>query len=325
MLRTQTQIAGADGSAAPSTDGRAAASARRPKHAMTVDVEEYFQVWALSERIDRDDWDSFAPRVVDSTRIVLDLLEQSASTATFFILGWIAKRHKELVREIADAGHEVASHGWEHYKVHEQSPEEFYDDVARTKHLLEDITGGPVVGYRAPSFSISKDCWWAYEVLAETGHHYSSSLHPIAHDHYDGAAAPRYPFLPTGAGGVTEIPVATTTIFGKRRPCGGGGYFRLMPYPWTKYCWSKIEREDARPATFYLHPWEVDGDQPRLDGLSLKSRFRHYVNLDKTAPRLRRLMSDFTWRRMDMVYKTEIFEKPEELVQFDNAMLRSRA
>ncbi|GAB4523674.1 MAG: DUF3473 domain-containing protein [Parvularculaceae bacterium] len=289
---------------------------------MTIDVEEYFQVWALSQRIDRNDWDGFAPRVEDSTRRILDLLAEKNATATFFTLGWVAERAPKLMRDIARAGHEVGSHGYDHRKVFDMRPEEFFDDLRRTKIILEDASETPVFGYRAPGFSIDASVNWAYDVLAETGHLYSSSVHPIAHDHYDGSDAPELPYLPAGRDGVVEIPMATVTLFGKRRPCAGGGYFRLLPYQWTKYCLKRLEATSGRGGVFYFHPWEIDADQPKVRGLPLKSRFRHYVNLDRMEHKLAKLMSDFKWRRMDDVFREEIYEKPESLLTIDRGQMR---
>ncbi|MEM8987657.1 MAG: XrtA system polysaccharide deacetylase [Pseudomonadota bacterium] len=268
-------------------------------HGMSVDVEDYYQVWALSSVIKREDWDAIAPRVELSTRRSMDLFAEAGVTATFFTLGCVAERHPQLIRDIVAAGHELGSHGYAHYKVFEQTDDEFRADVERTKKTLEDISGAPVNGYRAAGFSINRDNWGAFDILAEAGHLYSSSLHPIAHDHYGAPDAPRFAFHPIEGSDFTEVPVATVDMLGRRVTCAGGGFFRLLPYMWTKRCLKKLEREDATPSAFYFHPWEVDPDQPKTPGLSLKSRVRHYTNLDVMADKLAQLLKDFRWTRMD--------------------------
>lgn len=266
------------------------------RFAMSVDVEDYFQVWALSGVIRRDAWEQYSRRVKDATSRVLDLLDRHDATATFFILGWIAEREGRLVREIAERGHEVASHGYDHRKVFEQTPAEFRDDVAKTKRILEDLGGCGVRGFRAAGFSIDQRTPWAYEILAETGHSYSSSSHPIAHDHYGDRDAPRTPY---NRGGVLEAPVATAQYFGRRLPCGGGGWFRASPYLASSFFIRDAAKTLDGPVIFYFHPWEIDPEQPRVGGLSVRSRARHYLNLGGMEKKLGRLMSDFEWRRID--------------------------
>lgn len=269
------------------------------RHAMSVDVEEYFQVWALSGVIAAADWERWPSRVEASTRRTLELFAAADVRATFFVLGWVAERRPALVRAIVDAGHELASHGHGHAKLTTLEPAAFRADVARAKAVLEDTGGVAVAGYRAPSFSIGPATWWAYDILAATGHRYSSSLHPIAHDHYGLPEAPRTPFRPT-AGPLIEVPVATVEL-GRRLSCAGGGHFRLLPYAWTRFGLDRLERRERRPGVFYFHPWELDPGQPRVAGLSWRAQLRHYVNLDRMETKLRRLVDDFAWDRLDAV------------------------
>lgn len=267
---------------------------------MSIDVEDYLHAWALSSAIPRECWDDWPSRVADSTQRVLDLLAAADIQATFFVLGWVARRHPELVQAIVKGGHELASHGHDHHKVGELSPEAFRRDVQDTKHLLQDLSGDEVVGYRAPSFSIGPAQWWAFDVLGEAGYRYSSSLHPIAHDHYGLPEAPRSPFRPI-KGDLLEIPVATLDL-GRRVTCAGGGHFRLLPYAWSRWCLARHARTDHRPATFYFHPWEIDPGQPRVAALPWRSRFRHYVNLERMEPKLRQLLRDFAWAPIDRAH-----------------------
>ncbi|MGD9507067.1 MAG: XrtA system polysaccharide deacetylase [Geminicoccaceae bacterium] len=267
---------------------------------MSVDVEDYLHAWALSPAIPRDRWDAWPSRVAASTRRVLELLAAAEARATFFVLGWVARRHPDLVREIVAGGHELASHGHDHHKIAELTPAAFRRDVTDTRHLLEDLGGVEVRGYRAPSFSIGPAQWWAFDVLGEAGHRYSSSLHPIAHDHYGLPTAPRHPFRPV-AGSLLEIPVATLDL-GRRVTCAGGGHFRLLPYAWSRWCLARHARAGDGPATFYFHPWEIDPGQPRLTTLPWRSRFRHYVNLERMEAKLRHLLRDFAWSRIDRTH-----------------------
>jgi len=276
-------------------------AADTPKNALTVDVEEYFQVAAFERTIQRDRWDATESRVEFSTARVLDLFAAHGTTATFFVLGWIAERHPALVRRIVAEGHELASHGYDHTRVHQFTPEQFREDVSRTKGILEDISGVTVRGYRAPSYSINGRNLWALEVLAETGHVYSSSIYPIRHDLYGMPEAPRFPFR-IRPGEILEIPV-TTVKFGRNNyPCGGGGYFRLLPYGAFRWMLRRVNEQDGQPGLFYFHPWEVDPGQPRVQDAPLRSRFRHYLNLDSMHSRLERLLADFEWGRMDEVF-----------------------
>lgn len=289
-----------------SEPGLAEARGSHIVNALTVDVEEYFQVTALAERIERGQWPDYPQRVEACTERILQMLEDHNGKATFFVLGWIAERHRPLIRRIAEQGHEIASHGFAHVRVYEQTAAEFREDVSRTKSILEDAGGAQIRGYRAASFSITPDMTWAYEVLAETGHSYSSSVYPIRHDHYGAPNASRFPYPPLRGSSITELPVATTDLMGKHLPCGGGGYFRLLPYGYMRWALKRANAEDDRPAMVYMHPWEIDPDQPRVPGLSARSRFRHYTNLDTMASKLQRLLMDFSWDRVDQVYASEI-------------------
>lgn len=269
-------------------------------NALTVDVEDYFQVSAMAPHIDRASWDSRPCRVERNVQRLLDLFAQHDARATFFTLGWVAERYPGLIREIVARGHELASHGYGHLRASEQTPQEFRQDLLRAKGLLEDTGGCAVVGYRAPSFSIGHGNLWAFDVLLETGHRYSSSVYPVQHDHYGMPDAPRFPY--DARPGLIEIPVTTTRVFERNLPAGGGGYFRLAPYALSRWALRRVNRIDRRPAIFYFHPWEIDPAQPRVAGTSLKTRFRHYVNLDKTEARLGRLLRDFHWGRVDLVF-----------------------
>lgn len=270
------------------------------RNAFTVDVEDYFQVSALAPYIDRARWDSIECRVERNVDRILALLADSGNQATFFTLGWIAERHPDMVRRIAAAGHEVASHGSAHLRATDQSPEEFLDDISRAKKVLEDITGSEVRGYRAPSFSIGHTNPWALDCVARAGYRYSSSIYPVKHDHYGMPDAPRFPF--SSREGLMEVPVTTVRVGSRNLPAGGGGYFRLLPYVTSRWLLSQVNRRDRKPAMFYCHPWEIDAEQPRVPGVDPKSRFRHYINLHRTEGRLARLMRDFRWGRMDEVF-----------------------
>jgi polysaccharide deacetylase family protein (PEP-CTERM system associated) len=269
-------------------------------NAFTVDVEDYFQVSALAPQIDRATWDERPCRVERNVGRLLELLARNHAHATFFTLGWIAQRYPQLVRAIVAAGHEVASHGFDHLRASEQSVSAFRQDVGRAKRLLEDIAGQPVLGYRAPSFSIGYTNPWAFDVLVEVGYRYSSSVYPIKHDHYGMPDAPRFAYQARPK--LLEIPITTTRLLGRNLPAGGGGYFRLAPYGVSRWAVGRVNRVDRRPAIFYMHPWEIDPGQPRIPGTSLKTRFRHYVNLERTESRLSRLLRDFRWGRMDDVF-----------------------
>ena len=272
-------------------------------NAMTVDVEDYFQVSALAPHIDRQNWNAIPCRVERNMDRLFKLFSESGTHATFFVLGWIAERYPKMVRRIVEEGHELASHGYGHLRASDQSPQDFLDDISRAKAILEDISGAAVRGYRAPSFSIGSTNPWAFDCIQEAGYRYSSSVYPVRHDHYGMPDAPRFPYY--SRPGLLEIPITTARSFGRNFPAGGGGYFRFLPYALSSLAISKVNREDRKPTIFYLHPWEVDPDQPRIPGVSLKTRFRHYVNLARTESRLRQLTQDFRWDRVDRAFQAD--------------------
>jgi polysaccharide deacetylase family protein (PEP-CTERM system associated) len=282
-------------SRAPGTQSRAAAT----RFAMSVDVEDYFQVWAFASVVPRHSWDDFDPRVVDATGRALDLFDRHGVKATFFMLAWVAERHPALARTIVARGHELASHGCEHIKVFDQSRAAFREDAARAKRILEDAGGAPVLGYRAAGFSIDRRTPWAHETLAEIGYAYSSSSHPIAHDHYGDPTAPREPHRPVSGSAFLEAPVATAEMLGRRISAAGGGWFRAAPYFVSEQLIAQAARGLSGPVIFYFHPWEIDPDQPRIAGASPKARFRHYVNLSRMESKLSRLLAARPWGRID--------------------------
>ena len=269
-------------------------------NALTIDVEDYFQVSALAPHIPRDQWDRRECRVERNVERILLMLDESQIRATFFTLGWIAKRYPQLVRSIVDAGHEVASHGFGHQRASDLSDADFYADVDLAKKLLEDISGHEVKGYRAPSFSIGETNLWAFDCLARAGYHYSSSVYPIRHDHYGMPNAPR--FAHRVRCGLLELPVSTARFLDRNWPASGGGYFRLLPYGMSRWLLRQVNQRDRQPVIFYFHPWEIDAEQPRISGLSARTHFRHYVNLQHTERKLKRLLADFRWGRMDEVF-----------------------
>jgi polysaccharide deacetylase family protein (PEP-CTERM system associated) len=275
------------------------------RNAMTVDVEDWFQVQAFAHCIRRDGWDSSQSRVEANVERILAQFAHAGVTATFFTLGWIAQRHPELVRRIVANGHELASHGWDHTRADSQTPEAFRADIGRTRKLLEDIGGAPVIGYRAATFSIGARNLWAFDALAEEGYRYSSSINPIRHDLYGMPDAPRTPFRP-GDGTLWEFPMSTIHAFGRNWPCSGGGYFRLLPSCLYRLGLRRLNGNEARPGIFYFHPWEVDPGQPRVARCGWKSRLRHYTNLDRMADRIDLLLRDFAWGRMDHVFAAQL-------------------
>lgn len=269
-------------------------------NALTIDVEDYFQVSAFAPYIERSEWDARDCRIERNVDLILNMLAETGARATFFTLGWIAERYPQLVRRIVDEGHELASHGFGHHRATEQGEALFLADIGLAKLILEDISGAEIKGYRAPSFSIGHDNPWAFDCIGRAGYRYSSSVYPVRHDHYGMPDAPR--FAHQVRSGLLEVPVTTMRLFDRNWPAGGGGYFRLMPYLMSRWLLRRVNRIDGEPAIFYFHPWEIDVDQPRVSGINAKTRFRHYVNLARTERRLRRLLADFKWGRVDDVF-----------------------
>lgn len=269
-------------------------------NALSVDIEDWFHVGAFEKTIRREDWDDLACRVEANTDAVLDLFAAGGVKATFFTLGWVASRYPALMRRIADAGHEVASHGWDHIRVFTMTPQQFADDLVQTRKVLEDTSGVAVTGYRAPSFSIDKRTPWAHEVLADAGYSYSSSVAPVVHDHYGWPEAPRFAFRPVAGSGLIELPVTTAKFAGRTLAAGGGGFFRLLPYGFSRWAFKQVNAA-GEPGIFYFHPWEIDPDQPRVPDAPMRSKIRHYTNLDVMAAKLNRMMAAFEWGRVDAV------------------------
>jgi len=267
---------------------------------LSVDVEEHFQVGAFQHVIRQENWDAIPSRVRGNVDRLLELFDAHDVKGTFFILGWVAERHPGMVRDIQSAGHEIASHGSHHQLAFRQSREVFRDDVANSKALLEDISGHAVIGYRAPSFSITPKNDWAFDVLEELGFRYSSSVYPIRHDTYGFPDAPRFPFTPDRTQ-LVECPQSTVEYGPLRLPCGGGGYLRLLPFWLFRHAVRRLNYGEKQAMYLYLHPWEIDPQQPRIDGAGLKSNFRHYLNLGKTESRLVRLLEEFNWGRFDRI------------------------
>jgi len=279
--------------------------AERIRNAMSVDVEDYFQVSAFAPHIRREDWDGLPCRVERNVDVILGLLDEVDAKATFFTLGWIAERYPQVVRRIVDNGHELASHGYGHQRASDLTPAEFRGDITRAKTILEDLGGVAVRGYRAPSLSINRKNWWAVEELQNAGYVYSSSIYPVKHDHYGMPDAPRFPHRPNGEAGILELPPTTFPVLGRNLPAAGGGWFRLLPYEMSRWMLRRVNARDQAPCMFYFHPWELDAEQPRQAGISAKTRFRHYVNLQRMPGRLRKLLNDFAWDRVDRVFLAE--------------------
>ena len=271
-------------------------------NALTVDVEDYFQVSAFDAHIARADWASQPCRIERNVDRILELCEQHRVHATFFTLGWIAERYPGVVQRIVAGGHELASHGSAHRRASAQTPQEFQRDVAASKDLLEQLGGQRVAGYRAPSFSIGADNLWALDCLQAAGYRYSSSIYPVRHDHYGMPDSPRFGWRPRGEHGLLELPVSTVRLLGRNLPAGGGGYFRLLPYAASRWALRRINERDGQAGIFYFHPWELDPGQPRPAGVGVKTRFRHYLNLHRMEGRLGRLLADFRWGRMDHIF-----------------------
>lgn len=270
-------------------------------NAMTVDVEDYFQVSAFENHVDKKTWNNIPRRVELNVDRILQLFDSHSVKATFFTLGWLAERHPEMVKRIVQQGHELASHGWEHIRVTEQTPAAFREDITRTKRLLESISGQEIKGYRAASYSINASNLWAQDELADAGYRYSSSIVPIKHDLYGMPEAPRFAF-DVADGRLLEIPVSTISLLGRNINCGGGGWFRLFPYVFSRWALERVNERDGQSANFYFHPWEIDPDQPRQLNLDWKTRFRHYINLNRVYGRMDKLLVDFKWDRMDSVF-----------------------
>jgi polysaccharide deacetylase family protein (PEP-CTERM system associated) len=281
-----------------------------PVNGLSVDVEDWFQVGAFEGVIDRDSWDSLSDRVARNCDAILELFDEADVKATFFTLGWVAQRHPALLRRIAERGHELASHGWDHARVHTLNQASFAVDLEKSRKAIEDAVGVRITGYRAPSFSIDSRTPWAYMALAEQGFTYSSSVAPISHDHYGWREAPRFAFKPLPWSDLVEIPVTTAEFAGRRLAAGGGGFFRVLPYAFSRWAIRQVNTRDQRPAVFYFHPWEIDPQQPRVTGASLRSKLRHYTNLDVMAEKLRQLVKDFAWGRMDVLALREAARAP---------------
>ena len=272
---------------------------------LSVDVEDWFQVGAFEGVIDRDNWDGLSDRVERNCAAILDMFAAAEVKATFFTLGWVAQRHGGLMRRIVDAGHELASHGWDHERVFRLDRHSFAADLERSRKVLEDAAGVRITGYRAPSFSIDSRTPWAYMALVEQGFEYSSSVAPITHDHYGWREAPRFAFKPLPWADLIEIPVTTAHFAGRRLAAGGGGFFRVLPYGFSRWAIRQVNTRDQRPAVFYFHPWEIDPGQPRVTAASLRSRVRHYAKLDAMAGKLEQLIREFAWGRMDLLAHRE--------------------
>ena len=273
----------------------------RPRNALTVDVEDFFQVNAFASVINRADWHQFEIRVERNTRRLLELFATHNVHGTFFVLGWVAARAPALIKEIYAAGHEIACHGMDHELVYNQTPDVFHSQTADSKKRLEDLTGVAVLGYRAASYSVTKHSAWALEILESLGFAYDSSVFPVRHDVYGMPDAPRTPYWP-GQGKMLEIPLTTVQWGGLRLPCAGGGYFRILPYPLFRWALRRVNAVDRMPVMFYMHPWEIDTTQPRIPSAPMLSKFRHYWNLHRTEPRLKNLLRDFSWGRVDQVF-----------------------
>ena len=269
-------------------------------NALTIDVEDYFQVSAFAPHVARSGWDERECRVERNVERILELLERHRTRATFFALGWIAERYPELIRRIVQQGHELASHGYGHERASDLDQAAFLADIGQAKHILEELSGAAVQGYRAPSFSIGERNLWAFDCLLKAGYRYSSSIYPIRHDHYGMPGAPR--FAHSVREGLLEVPASTVQVMRRNLPSSGGGYFRLLPYAVSRWMLRRVNAVDRQPAVFYFHPWEIDVQQPRVAGISRKTRFRHYVNIDRMEGRLEQLLADFRWGRMDEIF-----------------------
>lgn len=269
-------------------------------NALTIDVEDYFQVSAFAPHIARSEWNTRECRVERNIDGILEMLARHDTKATFFTLGWIAERYPQLVRQIVKEGHELASHGYGHERATDQTEEAFFADIQLAKIVLEDLADSEINGYRAPSFSIGTGNLWAFDCLARAGYRYSSSIYPIRHDHYGMPDSPRFAYEVRP--GLMEIPITTLRVLNRNFPSSGGGYFRLLPYALSRWMLCRVNGHDREPGIFYFHPWEIDTGQPRIAGISSKTRFRHYVNIDRMEGRVNQLLRDFKWGRMDQIF-----------------------
>ena len=269
-------------------------------NALTIDVEDYFQVSAFAPHIDRSTWDTRECRIERNVGVILGMLSAKQTKATFFTLGWIAERYPRLVQLIVQEGHELASHGYGHERASDLTEPAFFEDIQRAKRILEDLCGVEVKGYRAPSFSIGAGNLWAFDALVRAGYSYSSSIYPIRHDHYGMPDSPRHAHQVRP--GLLEVPITTLRFFNRNFPSSGGGYFRLLPYPLSRWMLNRVNAGEHQAGVFYFHPWEIDTEQPRIAGISSKTRFRHYVNIDRMERRLNQLLGDFKWGRMDQIF-----------------------
>ncbi len=278
---------------------------RQITNGLSVDVEDWFHVGAFEKVIAREQWGTLCDRVERNCDQILEMFSDAEVKGTFFTLGWVAERHGRLMRQIVDEGHEIASHGWDHERVFRLGHQGFARDLAKSRRTIEDAAGVAVSGYRAPSFSIDGRTPWAFDVLAEQGYAYSSSVAPVRHDHYGWPDAPRFAFHPLAGSDLVEIPVTTAMFAGRRVGAGGGGFFRVLPYAFSRWAIQQVNGQDGRPAVFYFHPWEIDPEQPRVAGAPLRSRLRHYTNLGAMAGKLRQLLTEFAWGRMDEIASSE--------------------
>lgn len=297
---TQVECTGAPRNSRAATDAKP-----RIINAMSIDIEDWFQVGAFENVIAKESWSTLPSRVERNSDAVLELFAQADVKATFFTLGWVAERFPALIRRFADAGHELASHGSDHDRVFTMSPDAFRADIRRARAAIEDASGQRIEGYRAPSFSIDARNPWAHRVLAEEGYRYSSSVAPIAHDHYGWPEAPRFAFRPLADADLIELPVTTVELAGRRMAAGGGGFFRMLPYRFSRWAIDRVNMTEGRPAAFYFHPWEIDPDQPRVAAAPLRSRVRHYSRLSAMHPKLRKLLGDFSWGTTGAVVASE--------------------
>ena len=271
-------------------------------NALTVDVEDYFQVSAFEKYIPREQWEQIPRRVEANTERILAIFQNHRVKATFFILGWVAERHPNLIQKIINEGHELACHGYSHIRASAQTPKEFYNDVKKAKTVIENIAGRTLEGYRAPSYSISQNNLWALDILDDLGFKYSSSIYPVKHDLYGMPNAPRFTFKPNKTRQLIEIPISTVQIAGNNYPCGGGGFFRLFPYSISRWAINRVNNSDKKACIFYFHPWEIDPEQPRVNGIDLRTRIRHYLNLNRTELRLNKLLTDFQWDTIENIF-----------------------